>query len=169
MKSGTSSLNPYAAAYIPLSRRNTAWQDTDPKSKNETGKVGLHTKGVAWNQHQASDEYMMKGKITYGSYGSTSQSSKDRFDKANLTEEFDMDLTYLQMTFPGISDESLAEVYLANKRDLEAAVEMLRQLELDTDDFSDLPDSLDIGDIVESGFSLKNGKDEIAGSSIGSS
>ena len=51
-------------------------------------------------------------------------------EKHILDEEFEMNLTYLQMTFPGISDESLSNVYLANKGDLESTVVMLNQLEV---------------------------------------
>ena len=51
-------------------------------------------------------------------------------NKQIMDEEFNMDLEYLRMTFPGLSIESLLDVYMANNRDLEAAVDMLDQLEV---------------------------------------
>lgn len=41
-----------------------------------------------------------------------------------------MNLEFLQMTYPGLSYQSLAAVYLENKEDMEATVEMLNQLEV---------------------------------------
>ncbi|KAF5774049.1 putative polyadenylate-binding protein-interacting protein 5/6 [Helianthus annuus] len=60
------------------------------------------------------------------------------------------------MVFPGVSDESLSSVYTACNGDIEAAVEMLSQLELHSGDFTEnLPDSLDIGDVSEADHLVK--------------
>jgi len=93
-----------------------------------------------------------------------------------VDEDYDMDLAYLQMTFPGVSEESLFDVYIANKGDLEFTVDMLNQLELySVDSLENLPDTLDIGDVSEAGSSseaaaslkLKNVAGEAGGSSSG--
>ncbi|XLR36246.1 hypothetical protein S83_064146 [Arachis hypogaea] len=66
----------------------------------------------------------------------------------------DMDVEYLRMQFPGISEESLRDVYMVNECDIDAAVEMLNQLELKFDGVESsgsLPETLDIGDVSESG------------------
>uniref|UniRef100_A0A7N0TAM9 CUE domain-containing protein n=1 Tax=Kalanchoe fedtschenkoi TaxID=63787 RepID=A0A7N0TAM9_KALFE len=56
--------------------------------------------------------------------------------------QLEMDLAYLQTLFPSISEQSLSDVYFVNDCDLDAAYDMLSQLET-------LPDSLDIGDVSE--------------------
>ncbi|GMH12438.1 hypothetical protein Nepgr_014279 [Nepenthes gracilis] len=43
---------------------------------------------------------------------------------------FEMDLADLRMTFSGVSDQSLIDVYSVNWGDLEATVDMLSHLEL---------------------------------------
>ena len=45
-------------------------------------------------------------------------------------EEREMDLAYLQMMFPGISCESLSDVYFVSKGDLEATLDMLNHFEV---------------------------------------
>ncbi|KAK7846690.1 polyadenylate-binding protein-interacting protein 5 [Quercus suber] len=123
----------YAASYIPLSKRNANGRTF------ETAK----TLGAAMSlpSHHA-----------YG-YGSSPQNVNQAADKQML-DEFDIDLEYLQMSFPGISDQSLTDVYAANRGDLEATVDMLNQLECYTVESSEsLPDTLDIGDVSEFGSS----------------
>ncbi|XP_047329694.1 polyadenylate-binding protein-interacting protein 5-like [Impatiens glandulifera] len=166
MKSGkSSSLNPYAEPYIPLSRRNEALKEID---YNLMGNDDL--KDVNLNHHQ----YQQTAALFDGSTSESSnrrrrRSAIDDDKETNMEEEFDMGLTYLEMIFPGISEESLAEVFLANKGDLEATVEMLRQLEMDIDDCCEyLPDSLDIGDVIEQPKS-SNSQDEMAVASSSSS
>ncbi|KAL5783204.1 hypothetical protein ACOSP7_008233 [Xanthoceras sorbifolium] len=187
MKSGVSSLNPYAASYVPLSKREaysrTEHTAKDFKSGNETVWYG-HPVNVTQNQHQSKvslntvsqgaekfpipEAPSMKSHPVHGSYGSSSS-------KQTADEEFDMDMEYLQMSFPGLSDQSLTDVYLANKGDLEATIDMLTQLEFDTESSENLPDTLDIGDVSESGASsecaslkLKNVVPEVSASSSAS-
>ncbi|KAK2983129.1 hypothetical protein RJ640_022601 [Escallonia rubra] len=189
MKAGTSSLNPYAASYIPLSRRgvadeNKGYESTAKASKggSEAVWLGSHPGDTTQNQyHKASyyhnaQESKLKGRTGYGFYGSSSQKPNDMTEKQILDEEYDMDLAYLQVTFPGVSEESLTDVYAANKGDLEATVDMLNQLELYTgDSFENLPDTLDIGDVPEGGSSsgsltpkMKKVAGAVGGSSSGS-
>nr|GEZ60685.1 hypothetical protein [Tanacetum cinerariifolium] len=58
-------------------------------------------------------------------YGSSSQSA----EIAGKYVDYDMNLTYLQMSFLGISNESLSGVYATNKGDMKTTLDMLHQLE----------------------------------------
>lgn len=143
MKPGMSSLNPYAAAYIPLSKREaddrTYLTAKDSKSINETNWLGNHNQqhfqaSLKCDAHgmakQLSQEaFTMKSHPGHGSYGASSQNVNEVAERM-MDEEFDLDLVYLQMNFPGISDQSLTDVYLANKGDLGATIDMLSQLEV---------------------------------------
>ncbi|KAK3212788.1 hypothetical protein Dsin_017494 [Dipteronia sinensis] len=188
MKPGVSSLNPYAASYVPLSKREaysrTEHTAKDSKSGNESVWYG-HPLNVTQNQHrsnvsldavgQGAERYSIpeassvKNHPVHGFYGSSSS-------KRTADEEFDMDMEYLQMSFPGLSDQSINDVYLANNGDLEATIDMLTQLEFDTMESSEiLPDTLDIGDVSEPGASsecaslkLKNVVPEVSASSSAS-
>ncbi|KAL6530781.1 hypothetical protein OROGR_014641 [Orobanche gracilis] len=164
MKAGSSSLNPYAASYVPLSKRGNVIANNDFNSRQELnagnevvwfGHQGQHQNvSRIYGQKDASIQTgeVSKRKDQHGGgefFASTSQNPNVR--QPNFDEEFDMALAYLQMTFPGVSEESLSDVYLANRCDLDAAVDMLNQLEIYPDDSSDkLPDTLDIGDAPES-------------------
>ncbi|CAK9179204.1 unnamed protein product [Ilex paraguariensis] len=177
MKAGTSTLNPYAASYVPLSKRGAADGNKDYKSGNEAVWLGPHSEGTTKKQQQIAEDPTLKGYPVQGFYGSSSHNPREMTEKHTMDEVFDMDLAYLQMTFPGVSDESLFDVYLANKGDLEATIDMLNQLELySVDSSGKLPDSLDIGDVSESGSSsnhaaqkLKQVAGEISVSSSGPS
>lgn len=143
MKPGLSSLNPYAASYIPLSQRDANARAyvtaKDYKSGNESVQFGtpeqLHSKfSLDPNRHATEktpspEVFTVKRHPAHG-YGSSPQNVNQGTDKQILYEELDMDLEYLQMTFPGLSDQSLNDVYLANNGDLEATVDMLNQLEV---------------------------------------
>ncbi|XP_059642279.1 polyadenylate-binding protein-interacting protein 5-like [Cornus florida] len=173
MKTGTSSLNPYAASYIPLSQRGAPDGNKDykltaehSKNGNETIWLGLHSEDTTQNQLQSKvsqnyDAYgILDSKLTAhsasASYGSLSHNPSEMIEKQILDEEFDMGLAYLQMTFPGISDESLSDVYLANNGDLEATVDMLNHLEMYTvDSDEDIPGSSKSVDVSEPGSSSK--------------
>ncbi|XP_044472572.1 polyadenylate-binding protein-interacting protein 6-like [Mangifera indica] len=189
MKPGVSSLNPYAEAYVPLCKREaydrTECTINDSKTGNETA---WYTNPIheTQNQHQSKvslasvapgdekgpipEQSSVKYHPIHDSYGSSSS-------KQMMDEENDMEMAYLQMTFPGLSDQSLADVYMANKCDLEATIDMLNQLEFDAVESSEnLPDSLDIGDVPEyrassesASLKLKNVVGEASSSSSGSS
>ncbi|KAJ8555412.1 hypothetical protein K7X08_012908 [Anisodus acutangulus] len=158
MKTRTSTLNPFAESYVPISKRGAPDGNKEasfPKEFKSGSEAVWLAPGVTAvrNQQQTpqiADQYKLKD---YSAYGSPSHSPVGAIGKQVLGEESYMDLAYLQMTFPGTSDESLSEVYLASKCDLEAAVDMLNQLEADPGDFAEnLPDTLDIGDVSDSGF-----------------
>ncbi|KAB1204531.1 Polyadenylate-binding protein-interacting protein 5 [Morella rubra] len=159
MKPGVSSLNPYAASYIPLSKRDandrTNLTAKDSKSGSECIQFGnpeqLHSKtSVDFSVHNR--------------YGSLPHNVNQVTDKQTLDEEYDMDLEYLQMTFTGLSYQSLTDVYLANNGDLDATIDMLNQLESLTDVYlannGDQDATIDmlnqLEDVTASGFQFHN-------------
>ncbi|KAJ7966106.1 polyadenylate-binding protein-interacting protein 5-like [Quillaja saponaria] len=170
MKQGASSLNPYAAAYIPLSKREaddithitkrdsmvndgTVWYGTSHHISQDRQILGHNTHAT---KRLPTTSFSVKNHPDSCSYGSSSQYMNELTDKQMLDEESDMDLEYLRMSFPGVSDQSLTDVYLVNRGDLEATIDMLSQLEFDTFESSgSLPDTLDIGDVSESGSSVE--------------
>ncbi|KAG8657370.1 hypothetical protein MANES_03G064800v8 [Manihot esculenta] len=148
MKPGLSTLNPYAASYIPLSEREAAEEIKVPRVTTKVSQIGNQT---IWNepaehtthnrQHNQSSSIPQVSVLkshsahgfydsVHGFYGSSSQNLSELANKQMMDEEFDMDLEYLQMTFPGISNESLNDVYMANKGDLEATIDMINELEV---------------------------------------
>lgn len=85
-------------------------------------------------------------------YASSSYYQNDMPERSNSDEESDLELAYLKMTFPEISEESISEAYMANRGDFDATVDMLNHLEHDHVDFSEkLPDRLDIDYVPEPG------------------
>ena len=148
MKSGTSSLNPYAESYVPLSKRKpkneskasvttaeisskysneTTWSNSHSESPNskvtkqahfQTGaSFDLNIHGI---EELLIDDFMKKG----------DQNPSNETEKNYTDDDSQMDLAYLAAIFPGISDQSLLDVYSANGGDLEGSVDMLNQLEV---------------------------------------
>lgn len=148
MKAGNSTLNPYAEAYIPLSKRGAADGNkrVEPSgnetrgAKEDSISVGLHhwdpTAQVprGYNAHGADALYAAENSKLKAHAVQVSQNSSSfnpsEYEKAIFDVEHDLDLAYLQTLFPGISDESLSDVYFANKGDVEATVDMLNHLEV---------------------------------------
>ncbi|KAI4379760.1 hypothetical protein MLD38_006014 [Melastoma candidum] len=161
MKSVSSSLNPSAASYIPLSKRG-ADHAIISFEKERTLKDSKSSE-VPFSE------------APFGSYatvasGSTSGHATNLRDKQTLDEEFQMNLEFLQMTYPELSYHSLAAVYQENQEDMEATVEMLNQLESYLDEsLENLPETLDIGDVTGNSrdSKLKNAEGEEAASSSG--
>ncbi|KAI9073978.1 hypothetical protein K1719_025626 [Acacia pycnantha] len=167
MKQRGSSLNPYAASYTPVARReenggtSVAYNDY----KSYEGPVGfqtpqhttqdqhsLHLNTHASQKFSTSQSYHVKSQPKSSSSGLAVQGAVQMIDKQLLDEDSDMDLEYLRMTFPDISEQSLFDVYMVNGRDLDASIDMLSLLESDVVQSSEsLPETLDIGDISESG------------------
>ncbi|QCD99557.1 polyadenylate-binding protein-interacting protein 5-like [Vigna unguiculata] len=165
MKPQSSSLNPFAASYVPLSKRGADGRTTftEKDSKNYDGSVWFQTRQDATNDQQLiiasserlfkPDAFPTKSQPASSSYTSSSQNVVEVAENQLLAEELDMDLEYLRITFPGISYQSLVDVYNVNSGDLDAAIDMLSQLELEGDESSGtLPETLDIGDVSESGL-----------------
>ncbi|KAG6417125.1 hypothetical protein SASPL_119276 [Salvia splendens] len=163
MKTG-SSLNPNAAAYVPLFKRGAAdvnkefGSHQEFNSEDEVGQFGYrhvntqHQNVIQRHSQiagapQIAEYPKWKDNYRNGFVASTSQYP----EKPSIDEDSDIDLTYMQMNFPEISLESLSDVYQASGCDLYSAIDMLHHLEMFPDDSSDkLPDTLDIGDIPDS-------------------
>ncbi|KAI3755990.1 hypothetical protein L1987_55801 [Smallanthus sonchifolius] len=161
MKAGSSSLNPYATSYIPLSKREIP---DASKGYDQGSTTQYQSPGFSENHDavpESHDNLKLKNHSGFDSCGSSSNSS-ELAGKQALDVDHDMNLTYLQMVFPGVSDESLSSVYTACGGDMEATVDMLNELELHSDDFTEnLPDSLDIGDVSEAGSSTEGGSQKL--------
>ncbi|CAK7353470.1 unnamed protein product [Dovyalis caffra] len=163
---GASALNPYAASYIPLSKRDSADGIEIPgwtmRSGNQNVWYGSadHNAQIMQNDKGpicVPEVSTPKSQSRYGFYGSSSQNLNEVTGKQTVDEEFEMYLDYLRINFPGMSDESLTDVFMASRGDLETAVDMLNQLEFDILESSgNLPDTLDIGDVYESGPSAES-------------
>jgi len=131
MKGARFSLNPYAASYVPLHRRG-APDDNKANGSTESGYPNGNQTLYEKSSHnlEIAEDSIPKGNTFNPSNGSSSsQNPNEVTEKKGFDEEYEMDMAYLSMTFPGISDESLADVYKANNCDLEATVDMLNELE----------------------------------------
>ncbi|GER32508.1 CTC-interacting domain 5, partial [Striga asiatica] len=150
MRTGSSSLNPNAAAYVPLFKRGVSSANSELNNGNEfvwSGQQpntllpqsqthGPHVYAIQTGEGSKRNDQDQLGGAEF--FASTSQYPNPI--QPSFDEEFDMDLAYLQITFPGISFEC----------DLDSAVDMLHQLEVYPDDSLDkLPDTLNIGDVSE--------------------
>ncbi|KAL3500460.1 hypothetical protein ACH5RR_039553 [Cinchona calisaya] len=191
MKAGASTLNPYAESYVPLSKRrgldgrnDFKFAGVEAKRASEATVLGPQhwdptvQAPQSYNIHSGDPLYTpestkLKDHTGLGFHGSSSYNPVEMTEKSISDEEFDMDLAFLQMTFPGVSDESLTGVYFANQGDLDATIDMLNHLEVYPVD-SKLPDTLDIGDVPEAGSAgefasqkLKNVNIEAGASSSG--
>lgn len=133
MKSAVSVLNPHAEAYIPLSLR-----DTSNKSLDSSATAALNFHGT--EKSPPIEDLKQKGQQI------DAQKLNETMNKDLMVEDFEMDLAYLQMTFPDVSEQSLVDVYQANECDLDAAIDMLAHLEPSIE-IDRLPEALDIGDI----------------------
>ncbi|KAJ8423620.1 hypothetical protein Cgig2_033907 [Carnegiea gigantea] len=128
MKSSTSTLNPFAQSYVPLAQRELLNKEEDYQTPPTEASYG----------HPVLDDQKVKGQQFDGLHGVPSENPHE-IDAKLMDEDSEMDLVYLQMTFPDVSDQSLLDVYNVNRGDLEAAVDMLNHLE-SADDGSDALD-----------------------------
>ncbi|KAL1202237.1 Polyadenylate-binding protein-interacting protein 5 [Cardamine amara subsp. amara] len=168
MKPGTFALNPHAAAYVPISKRVDYGGSDDglmfansPTHMMQGQQISFS--GVQVSMPKTSSEMAYK----------QIRDDDDDDDGLDMEMDIDMDIEFLLVTFPGLSQESITDVYLANSGDLEATIEMLNQLEIYSAEAQEhLPETLDIGDITESGPSTsskgskqKNAATEVVASS----
>lgn len=145
MKPLGSSLNPYATSYIPLSKREA--NKTFIAENSSKDSIGSNFPGHSEHyMHNPPYENIPphlnmrhgeKAPVTVTSavknhpfHGSFSQQISDLTEMEMLDREIYMDLEFLQASFPGLSEQSLSDVYFANKGDLDAAIDMLSQLEV---------------------------------------
>ncbi|KAL0874575.1 hypothetical protein Bca101_024280 [Brassica carinata] len=126
---GAFALNPHAASYVPLYKRVDDMES------------------VATHNVQGQEQMFMPKKFSEVAY----KQIRDA-DDSDLEMDIDMDIEYLLVTFSGLSEESITDVYLANGGDLEATIEMLNQLEIyNIETQEQLSETLDIGDLCKSG------------------
>ncbi|KAL2346808.1 hypothetical protein Fmac_000808 [Flemingia macrophylla] len=127
---GRSSLNPYAASYVPLSVN------------------GFKNHGGA--PHHVHDEHQFESNAE-----SMSESLQNNTDPAahcssssqNVTEDDEsVDIDILKMTFPDIHEQSLRDLYLLNHSDLDDTLDMLCELEGDGFEAFDTLEHLSIYD-----------------------
>ncbi|CAE6096234.1 unnamed protein product [Arabidopsis arenosa] len=153
MKPGAFALNPHAASYVPISKRMDYGGGDDGlvfAAKSPTQGQQISFSGVEVSMPKKSSEMAYK---------------QIRDDDLDLEMDIDMDIEYLLVTFSGLSQESITDVYLANGGDLEATIEMLNQLEIySTESEENLPETLDIGDISETGPSTSKATEVAAAS-----
>ncbi|CAH8371814.1 unnamed protein product [Eruca vesicaria subsp. sativa] len=132
MKLGGSALNPKAAAYVPVSKRDG--DSANHHVQHQPYGYGVQGKG----SYPCSETYMPK----------TETASEKQMSDEDL--EMDIDIEFLLATFSNLSYESISDVYLANNHDLDATIEMLNQLEIFSNEAEEyLPDTLNIGDVPE--------------------
>ncbi|CAH8281569.1 unnamed protein product [Eruca vesicaria subsp. sativa] len=150
---GPFALNPHATSYVPLSKRLDDHADMDGfLFANNPTTLELSFAGVQVSMPKSSSEVAYK---------------LIRDDEFDMEMEIDMDIEYLLVTFSGLSQESITDVYLANCGDLEATIEMLNQLEIYSNEAQEnLPETLDIGDMCESGPSTQSAPLSSSSSSV---
>lgn len=144
VKQGMSSLNPNAELYIPLNKQEakdenevsglttedslkdgykTTWYSCPPKGNS----------GIDESYLQADADCEVHGfkglLIDNDSTEKGVHSSSELTKKHCIEEDPEMDLTYLAVMFPNLSEQSLADVYSVNGGDLEASIDMLNELE----------------------------------------
>ncbi|XP_021893545.1 polyadenylate-binding protein-interacting protein 5 isoform X2 [Carica papaya] len=149
---------------------------TNHTESQSDSRVSLDFDSLGNEKHISPEDFTKKKLSVPGSCDSLLQSPDQMADKQIIDDEWDVHMEFLKMHFPGLSDQSIADVYIANNGDLEATVDMLNQLEVyATESPEALPDTLDIGDVPESGTStastlkLKNVAGETGASASGSS
>ncbi|KAL0736103.1 hypothetical protein Bca4012_012313 [Brassica carinata] len=141
---GAFALNPHATSYVPLYKR-VDHADMDGLLFATPTTQEMSFAGVQVTVPKNSSEVAYK-------------LIRDDDLDMEMEMEIDMDIEYLLVTFSGLSHESITDVYLANSGDLEATIEMLNQLEIySTEARENLPETLDIEDICESGPSTSKG------------
>ncbi|KAF8118229.1 hypothetical protein N665_0006s0219 [Sinapis alba] len=151
---GAFALNPNAASYVPISNRvGHADMEAFVFANPTTQEISFAGVQVSMPPEKSSE-------MAY---------KQIRDDDLDLEMDIDMDIEYLLVTFSGLSQESITDVYLANSGDLEATIEMLTQLEIYSDETQEnLPETLDIcesGPSTSKASTQKKGATEVVASS----
>ncbi|XP_068652637.1 polyadenylate-binding protein-interacting protein 5-like [Aristolochia californica] len=133
LKPRKSLLNPYADSFVPLSRQGAGKHNkSDDTSENikESSQVMMsesETSNIASGIAKSHVDASHFNKLSLEN--STLKNPDDETERPNIVDELEYDLAFLAATFPGVSDQSLADVYFANGGDLDATIEMMNQLE----------------------------------------
>jgi hypothetical protein len=139
-----SSLNPNAELYIPLNKK---------EAKDENDISGLTTEGSLKNGYKTTwsscppkgnsgidqsylqadadcDIHGFKGLLIGSDFTEKGLHGSSELTKKHCVgEDPEIDLAYLEIMFPNMSEQSLADVYSVNGGDLEASIDMLNELE----------------------------------------
>jgi hypothetical protein len=133
-----SSLNPNAELYIPLNKK---------EAKDENDISGLTTEGSLKNGYKTTwsscppkgnsgiDQSYLQADADCDIHGfkglliGSDFTEKGLQGSSELTKKHCVDLAYLEIMFPNMSEQSLADVYSVNGGDLEASIDMLNELE----------------------------------------
>ncbi|CAK9162619.1 unnamed protein product [Ilex paraguariensis] len=95
-----------------------------------------HLSTKPWDKQIVNNDQLHMSVREGSPYNGTSRQGflNDMLNEQAMVESIDMNpLEFLASQFPGFAAESLAEVYFANKGDLNLTIEMLTQLELQVD------------------------------------
>ncbi|CAN6442193.1 unnamed protein product [Victoria cruziana] len=129
-------LNPNAPVFIPgnlpPSRGKSISRDGDPgdqEAKAVTGFLCGEASSNASKAFESDDPSQMTGEILEFMEDPFSSGSDEQAE-TNPHDTVAFDLRSLSLMFPGFSEESILDVYAANDGDIEAATEMLAQLEI---------------------------------------
>ncbi|KAL9247868.1 hypothetical protein vseg_021251 [Gypsophila vaccaria] len=132
METTAPTLNPFAVSYVPLAKR-------------VVDDVVKECKTVPREADVSDDAYAAVEDLKLKAHQGATEFSQEMDDSIIMDDDSEIDLAYLQMIFPGVSDQSVADVYNVNMGDLEAALDMLSDLETALDQ----ADGLNIENAVE--------------------
>ena len=140
MKQGKSSLNPDAASYIPLHKREANGRN---KVFELTTKDSLTSGDETTHGYCGTEKYFSVGASDFDIYGIEGQliaceillegheNLSGRTGELYIDKPSEKDLDFLVGMFLDLSEQSLAEVYVVNEGDLGVSVYMLILLEHD--------------------------------------
>ncbi|KAI3996168.1 hypothetical protein MKX01_022662 [Papaver californicum] len=148
-----SSLNPYAASFVPLSEKHgsviaSTWSHEVNKQSQCSPRSGVASPKFINHGGNEQPRYQdwTQGQKNQGSYGSSFVIPNGMTAQEYLDEASEMDLAYLGGLFPGLSEQSIGYTYSACGDDVDAAVLMLKQVEGPAESSQHLPDTLNVGD-----------------------
>ncbi|KAL5975610.1 hypothetical protein ACLOJK_019935 [Asimina triloba] len=131
MKPGKSLLNPYAEAFVPLYRQVSHDSDGSTEILGHANEVVNQAPEITIEETK-NPIVNAENDHKFGTEEDWSQNVNNGTEKKSAIEDFEVDMAYLAAAFPGISEQSLIDVYFANHGDLEASIDMLIQLECET-------------------------------------
>lgn len=134
MNSTMSSLNPHAASYIPLNKK-------EEEANHETALFNSPSEG-----HNGTAQFYFEGGDASSDFSihdiealvidngleksGLQQKISNQAEVQYIDEDSEIHLAYLSFMFPNISEHCLAHVHSANDDDLEASINMLYDLEV---------------------------------------
>ncbi|CAB4318882.1 unnamed protein product [Prunus armeniaca] len=133
MNSTMSSLNPHAASYIPLNKKEEeANHETvlfNSPSEGHTGTAQFYFEGGDASSDFSIHEIEALVIDNSLEKSGLQQKISNQAEVQYINEDSEIHLAYLSFMFPNISEHCLAHVHSANDGDLEASINMLYDLE----------------------------------------